>query len=63
MIIEYTYSEHDLMKRCYGCIWLEMSNDIGYGDCKCPHNKVKNRYRSVLDKACTYKSYKPIANG
>lgn len=55
MIIEYTYSQHDLKKKCYGCKWLELYNDFN-GKCICPHNKVKERNRSVTDKACTWKN-------
>lgn len=65
MIIEYTYSPEDLKKRCFGCKWLKQnvlnptstnSNFDWYGLCECPHNKIKNRNRSITDKACSWKN-------
>lgn len=60
MITEYTYSAQDLKKRCFGCKYLALDkySDI-IGDCVCVTNKVKNRSRSVTDKACSYKNYTP----
>lgn len=56
MIVEYTYSEYDLRKKCYGCAWLKMrENDNWFGYCECLHNKVKNRDREVTDRACICK--------
>ena len=56
MIIEYTWSEHELKtKRCFGCKWLEMI-DSWNGYCECPHNKVKVRNRQITDKKCTWKN-------
>lgn len=57
MVIEYTYSEHDLKKKCWGCKWLKIrEDDDWYGKCECPHNKVKFRERSITEKACSWKN-------
>jgi hypothetical protein len=57
MIIEYTYSQEDLRKKCHGCKWLKIyPNDDWYGKCECPYNKVKFRERSITDKKCTWKN-------
>lgn len=57
MIIEHTYSQQDLRKRCYGCKWLKLhDNNQFYGTCACPHNKIKERERSVTDRRCAWKN-------
>jgi len=57
MIIEYTYSEQDLKKRCYKCMHLETQSDLDLiGTCACPDNKIKNRQRGITDRACTHKA-------
>lgn len=58
MIIEYTYSPHDLVKKCYGCAWLELEAEW-YGNCVCPNNKIKNRQRGITDRACSFKKRLP----
>jgi hypothetical protein len=55
MIIEYTYSQNDLNKRCYGCKWLELYDDFN-GKCKCEFNKVKFRDRSIMENKCSCKN-------
>lgn len=55
MIVEYTYSQHDLNKRCYGCKWLRMTGEWS-GRCECPHNRVKDRNRQITDRKCTWKN-------
>jgi hypothetical protein len=56
MIVEYTYSQSDLGKRCFECCWLERQDDFN-GECLCPHNKIRNHFRNVTDKACSYKNF------
>jgi hypothetical protein len=57
MIIEYTYSQQDLKKKCHGCKWLDIyEDDNWYGKCKCEFSKVKARERSVTSKACSCKN-------
>lgn len=57
MIIEYTWSQQDLKKKCYGCKWLKLDEgDDWYGKCKCTFNKVKIRSRKITDKACKFKN-------
>jgi hypothetical protein len=57
MIVEYAYDEHTLRKtRCYKCKWLNLDKDEWMGNCICPHNKVKERRRSITDKKCTWKN-------
>ena len=57
MIVEYLWSESELLhKKCYKCAWLRMTDDW-YGVCECQQNKVKFRNRQTTDKKCTYKSY------
>lgn len=58
MIIEYTYSQRDLQKKCYNCMFLEMEDDW-YGKCVCTENKVKFRNRKINDKACVCKKENP----
>ena len=56
MIIEYTYSQSDLKKKCFGCEWLKLyPDDDWYGKCECPDNKVKVRERSITSKKCVMK--------
>lgn len=56
MIIEYTYSQSDLKKKCFGCTWLKLNDkDDWYGRCECPDNKVKVRERSITNKKCVMK--------
>jgi hypothetical protein len=55
MIIEYTYAQNDLNKRCYQCKWLTMIDDWA-GHCDCPYNKVKFRDRQITDRKCTWKN-------
>lgn len=56
MIIEYTYSQHDLKKKCYGCKWLKLDSDKWNGECICESNSVKKRHRYITDKACSWKN-------
>lgn len=62
MIVEVTYSQEDLRKRCFECMWLNKKDDFN-GECVCTYNKVKNRYRSVTDRACSYKNFVKGADG
>lgn len=55
MIIEYKYTEHDLRNRCYKCKWLKMEHEWS-GYCECPHNKVKERHRSITTRKCSWKN-------
>ena len=57
MIIEYTYDEHTLLNtRCYKCEYLRLDEHSQIcGDCTCKENKVKNRFRSVTDRCCSWK--------
>ena len=60
MIVEVTYSEKDLRKRCYNCEYLKLE-DESYdwnGICTCKENKVKHRNRSITDRACMFKKGK-----
>jgi hypothetical protein len=59
MIIEYTYSQSDLKKKCYGCKWLKMYDNLN-GKCICDFNKVKFRDRSITDKACSCKNFDKV---
>lgn len=56
MIIEYIYSPHDLKKKCYSCKWLSIAENQLIGDCTCPYNKIKNRQRDIMQKACSWKN-------
>jgi hypothetical protein len=51
MIYEFTYNTR---KICWKCIYLKLKDDW-FGECICKDNKIKNRHRSVTDKACSYK--------
>jgi len=63
MIIEYTYSQRDLRKKCYGCKYFIFdkesydSDELSWysGKCICETNKIKNRERTIMDKACSSK--------
>lgn len=55
------YSQRDIAKRCWGCIYLEKYNDFD-GKCICKENKVKIRDRSITSKACAFKNNE-IFNG
>lgn len=55
MIIEYTYSQQDLKKKCYGCKWLKLYDDFN-GKCICEFNKVKFRDRSLTTRGCSFKN-------
>lgn len=57
MIIEYSYSEYDLIKKCYNCDHLKLDSSRLYGNCMCDKNKIKNRFRCVTDKACSFKRF------
>lgn len=58
MIIEHTYNQHDLRKKCYECAWLRLDNDDEWvGTCLCQQNRVKDKRRHITDKACKFKSY------
>lgn len=55
MIVEYTWSEHELLhKKCYKCKYLQMRDEWD-GKCTCTTNKVKVRERSITDRKCTAK--------
>jgi len=57
MIVEYTWSEHELKcKKCYKCKFLQMQ-DAWDGKCVCETNKVKIKQRSITDKCCTSKVF------
>ena len=57
MIIETTYNARDLRKKCFNCEYLKIEDESqGWnGVCVCEENKVKHRYRSITDKACSLK--------
>lgn len=59
MIIEYTWSEQELLqKKCYKCKYLELYDDFN-GKCTVPvnqYNKKLIRDRSVTSKKCSHKS-------
>jgi len=56
MIVEVQYSASDLAKRCYGCAFLNLTYADYSGNCT--HPKIRNQYRSVLDRACSNKQIK-----
>ena len=57
MKIEQTYSNKDLVGRCYGCRYLRYlsGSDWFYGFCINRSNRVKDRHRNALSKACVHK--------
>lgn len=54
MKTERTYSTKDLVGRCFGCRYLSGS-DWFYGFCINKSNRVKDRQRNALSKACVHK--------
>jgi hypothetical protein len=57
MIIETTYSQHDLRKKCYNCKWLKLDDNSEWlGTCVCEFNRVKDRRRQITDKSCSWKN-------
>jgi len=62
MIVEYTYSESDLRKRCFGCVYLKMKDDW-YGFCENQNTKVKSKYRIVTGKSCVWKKEQEAKQG
>jgi hypothetical protein len=54
MKTEITYSNKDLAGRCLGCRYLSGS-DWFYGFCINKSNRVRDRQRNGLSKACVHK--------
>jgi hypothetical protein len=54
MKTEITYSNKDLAGRCFGCRFLSGS-DWFYGFCVNQSNRVRDRQRNGLSKACVHK--------
>lgn len=58
MKIEQTYSQKDLVNRCYGCRFLQFNdNEWFYGHCLNESSKVKDKERNILSKACVCKRF------
>lgn len=59
MIIEFTYNNKNI---CNECNWLNLDKDGWTGICTCPYSKVRNKYRHITDKKCSWKNANKIIN-
>jgi hypothetical protein len=60
-ITEYVYSAAALRRRCHRCEYFKTDSpgEWLYGTCVCKTNKVRDKRRTALSRACVWKKTKP----